>query len=533
MANSAKLSPAGPAAAQTPPLRRYRRLNLWAVGRSVLVLGVLGLALIIWFSSSQESATFRTLTATATATATVVNSRLIAEGDGPGPPPEQLQATVVFAVPGQRRPVTATVEPYELTSVQPGERLPVRYDPAEPSRAAYAGPGGDASLNGTGWEFAFVPLLLGAAAALLLTGALRFARIRGTVRRGKEREVVAANTTVRVRQGSSSKYQTIPRIRVRDPQGGPDLEWRVLSGQPQVPETALVSGQLSAGRWLTAHMPDSGLIWPACRAQPVIGTGIPLVPGADRADLDVVAAGRRLLAAYVHVLRQADALPLMTRRPPGTKATASWWALGAPRPVVRWLLAAHLRSRLRELGRALTRTALLTETDDGGLLRGGLHEGSRECEALTATLPRRAWFGVAVAVATTGLTIYATFFQVPHVHLNTPSIIKLVVTGLAIAFILVVAPVHMFFKSVQCKRALLSPVLAGRKISAPGAAENPAAWDVYRFERDAFRQAGAACPREWEASPWLGRLIVVLYVLAVGVPLLLRLGALADLVHAL
>jgi hypothetical protein len=63
-----------------------------------------------------------------------------------------------------------------------------------------------------------------------------------------------------------------------------------------------IHGSLERGGWLVVRLSDHRLIWPATRAQPVIGTGMAPVSPIAVADLDVTGAHRRLLGAYAQVI---------------------------------------------------------------------------------------------------------------------------------------------------------------------------------------------------------------------------------------
>jgi hypothetical protein len=106
------------------------------------------------------------------------------------------------------------------------------------------------------------------------------------------------------------------------------------------------------------------------------------VPRTAVADLDVAGAHRRLLGAYAQVISMVNALPFLVRVPLA-ESELSWWWIGAPRPVIGGLVAAHVRKRLRALGEAHIRAAVLA---DGGAARRMLREASQECQELAATL---------------------------------------------------------------------------------------------------------------------------------------------------
>jgi hypothetical protein len=509
---------ATPAAIIDHPSSR-RRLVKWAVARTVLFVLLLLPGIAQWIQANADAQALRNLSATTSAR--VTRSDTVETGSGPSRE-YQLRVRVVFTPRGRRAPVMTTIEPSTLASVDRGQLLPIRYDPVQPGAAIYNGPGGDTQLlhagvdattpSGVQLNYAFAVFLLAAAVIFLLTGVRRWFRVVQAATHPGETETHAISSTMR-------------RVRVYGARAGPDLEWRVLRGQSDVAGTAFVRGLVRPGRWLVVRLPDKRLIWPATRAQPVIGTGMPNVPHASASGLDVISTHRRLLAAYAQVLSQVDALPSITRRSPGRREDSSWWWLGAPRPVVRSLVAAHVRRRLRTLAAALTRAAVLGELDDSGGSRRTLNEASQECRALVDTLPRRAWPTVVVTLITTALTIYTAFFTTPHINVNGTSVDLVAGSIFSISLILGATPVLIFFRSIQCKRTLFNPATLNQKHTGSVSAESDEEWDIYRFEREAFLQAQVNEPREWEGQPWARYLIAVIYYgLVMAVPLVISIG---------
>jgi hypothetical protein len=477
-----------------------RRLAVWAAGRVVVVALPLGTAVALWHSGAMKTAEFSTLTAKASAQ--VIRSTQIAMSGGTlGQTTYQLQATVRFTPPRSTHSVRATIEPANLTRVADGQRLPIRFDPGDPARAAYDGPGGDANLQGGGPFYVEAGIALLVAAVVLAAGINRLARMTGAVRRGTPTTVTASQTIIRVKRSSGGGSSQTCFIRVQGQPGAPDLEWQVLTSQPGVTGIVDLYGPLKAGRWLVVRLPSGTAVWPRTRAQPVIGAS----SQAAGEELDVLRAHRRLLAAYVRVLRQADSLPAFTSRPPGAKPAASWWTIGAPRLLVRWLTSAHIRRRMGLLGRALTQAAVLTEAPDD-TTRRALHEASAECAALAGTVPRRAWIAALISGLSVALAIYTPFFPVPHAHVHGGLyLLPVAVVVLFIVLVFGAVPLYMFFHSVRCKRALCSS-------------------DVYQYEREAFAGAGAPAPMEWEARRSLRWLTGLAYGLVIGGSLAAGLG---------
>ena len=502
---------------------RPQRLIRWGLGRALWFIAFLGAGLFLWTVTSSADSAFRSLTRVTTAR--VAGSYQVQTGSGTNQQ-QQLQVVVVFATRPGGRTVQATIDPQNLTSVRDGQRLPIRYDPADPARAAYNGPGGDAYLSSSdaGYvvaAFLFLPL----AAALGVSGALRFSRVARAGSAEAETEAFATETIIK-----SGRSSPATRVRVQYSNSAPDLEWWVLKRQPAFSGRVFIRGEPGRGHWLVVRLADGRLVWPATRAQPVIGTGLRL-PAVDSGGTGPAGAARRLLAAYVLVFRQVDTLPLFTMRRPRQPESSWWWPYGAPRPVIRWLVAAHQRRRLHALGSALTQTAMLSGTDDGGgEQRRALSERGRECQALAVTLPRRAWLAIIVPAVGIGLSVYATFFPAPKVHrikLSVKNLEHFVNLGRFVTLILVLGLLYVlisaFFMAIDCKRGLFSSrsTTSGRTLAASRAGPE---WDVYSYEREAFEAVGATQPREWETWPWLVRLITIVYTVAIGGPILVAIG---------
>jgi hypothetical protein len=504
---------------------RPQRLIMWALGRAIWFVAFLGAGVLLWTITSSTNNAFRSLTRVTTAS--VAGSYMIETGSGASQQ-QQLQVVVDFATRAGGRMVHATIEPQNLTSVRVGQRLPIRYDPADPARAAYNGRGGDAYLSSSdAGYFVAAVFLLPLAAVLGVSGAVRLSRVARAGSSDTETEASATETIT-----TSGQSSPVRRVRVHYSNNAPELEWTVLKRQTSVNGAVFLRGEPGRGHWLVVRLPDRRLIWPATRAQPVIGTGLRL-PRVDSGNPGTAGAARRLLAAYVLVFRQVDTLPLFTMRRP-QPPPSWWWPYGAPRPVIRWLVAAHQRRRLRALGSALTQTAMLSGADDGGQ-RYTLSECGRECQALAATLPRRAWLAIIVPAVGIGLSVYATFFPTPKIRrisLSLKDWTHLVDLGLFVTLILVLGFLYVlisaFFMAVNCKRGLFGN--QSRTSTRPLAAPQPGPeWDVYSYEREAFEAAGTTQPREWETWPWLGRLITIVYTIAIGVPVLIAIGPIVTL----
>ena len=51
-------------------------------------------------------------------------------------------------------------------------------------------------------------------------------------------------------------------------------------------------------------------------------------------------------------------------------------------------------------------------------------------------------------------------------------------------------------------------------------------WDIYQLEKEAFIQAGLTEPSEWEGRRWIRWLVIEVYALVIGLPLLIIVGPL-------
>jgi len=289
------------------------------------------------------------------------------------------------------------------------------------------------------------------------------------------------------------------------------LEWRVLPFQPDVAGGVRILGKPAAGRWLIVRLNDGRLVWPARTAQPLLASAalrLPVVqPGR-------VGAVHLLLAGYAQIVDLLGALPVVIRRPPGSKT--DWWVLGAPRPVVKTLVSLHLRRRLAALGSALLRAALLCNDEPDSRSRRMLAEASAECRAFAGTLPRRGLLAVLATIAATSLSILSPFLLLPHIPLTGRVVSQFVLPVLAGVLIFGVAPLLMFFRAVRYKRALFNPPSAVDLKSAENVNTD---WDVYELERAAFAAVAVLEQREWESRQTILWLIGAIYLAAIAIPL--------------
>ena len=470
-------------------------------GRQIFAVLLLFMFGIFWWLISNGNAR----SPGTSTTASVVESHRVKTA---GPKPQcDLVVSVVFTPRGGGPLVRTTIDPRRLSSVHLGQRLPIRYEPGYPTIALYAGPGGDfgqdfgqedSSVGG----HVFAACVLLVAPFLLMMSALRLFRVLHAAGGVTETEVTFKNSVVVVAR----------QMRVIDGISGRALEWRLLRGQGKAKGVAFIRGHLDRGRWLVAWTVDDRLLWPATRAQPVIGTGMLRLPQAADAELDVIGTHHRLLAAYVQIISQLNDLPFIIRCPPG-QPDSSWWWFGAWRPLAGSLVVVHLRRRLRALSNALIRAAVVTDVDDGGAFRRALHEASQECGELAGTLRRSTWLALLAAVITFFLPVYATFFATPHIHVTGRLVIGFYVACLYVGAVSLLA----FYRSILCKRALFSATVLDC-VSSANDSTVLNEWDGYKLEKEAFSRAGASEPRELVGQPWIPWLLGAVYVLALAAP---------------
>lgn len=471
-----------------------RRLARWAAVRAAGVFIVAGLG--VWSLTVGISSSHWVRPSVPT-TATVISSRT--NGDY-----TDLQSWVdVWFRTRSGRIVRATLQPNDADAPARGQKVPIRYNPAAPSQAVYAGPSGDLldgpPVNPTAAYYG-AAAWLSLAIALLLTGG---SRLIGIVRAGR----TDVATPVRLRTTSRKDYPDHKIAYVDQFPNSYGLEWRLLGDLPDVAGDVRILGEPAAGRWLIALLDDGRLVWPASKAQPVLASAALRLPTVQPGRAGSV---RLLLAGYAQIVDLLDTLPVVILRPPGLEA--DWW-LGALGPVVKGLVAMHLRRRLAVLGSGLLRAALLCDDGPGSHSRRILTEASDECREFAATLPRRSLLAALVTIAATGMTIVGPFLLLPHIQLSWRVVGQYVVPVLAGVLIFGVAPLIMFFLSVRCKRALFNPE-SGRTDrpvtgSAPGINTH---WNVYELERAAFAAVGVPRPGEWETRQPIRWLIGAIYL---------------------
>jgi hypothetical protein len=127
-----------------------------------------------------------------------------------------------------------------------------------------------------------------------------------------------------------------------------------------------------------------------------------------------------------------------------------------------------------------------------------------------------------------GLAIYTAFVQAAPIHVKfavRPYLFLLTV------LILILAAPFLFTRSVGCKRVMFRPTLNLQKSEKQMAAiDTSEQWDVYQFEKEAFRLVGVSSPSEWETRFWVRGLVLEFYILIVFIPLLFT-SALTDVIE--
>jgi hypothetical protein len=169
--------------------------------------------------------------------------------------------------------------------------------------------------------------------------------------------------------------------------------------------------------------------------------------------------------------------------------------------------------------------------------RGRLRETSEEYEMLARTLPRVGWLGFIIPFFATALTIYGSFFTIPHFDVNDKSLglfndilVRNSTLVFSILLFLSLAPLLFLSRSMRCKQALLCPdTLRGRWQDSTLTADT-GGWDISHLEKEAFRQTGTSAPREPRGYAWLHGLTVLGYILCFGVLVLLWFGTTATLI---
>ena len=453
---------------------------------------------------------------TVPATASVLRSWAVGDqGDA------QIYAYVRFTVKSGEI-VHTQIEPNTTTVFARGQKIPILYNPNKPHEAGYAGFMGDSvygqgALSSGQLAFFFASVCFTPALILLLNVLWDLMGIMRT-------DLTDSTTPVRLRISRGMAYAD-------HISGTYGLEWRLMdrsgaaSAKLEMVGDVHIFGRPAAGRMLVVRLADGQLVWPGSRAQAALPSGNLRLPEVEPGSVGSV---QLVLAGYAQVVDLLSALPMVIRRPPG--AQTEWWGwFGALRPAVKTLVTLHLRRRLDELNGALLRNALLCKP--GSQSRRLLTQASEDCQAFARTLPRHNLLAVLVTITATGMTIISPFLLLPHIPLGARTF-EFMLPIVAAVLILGTAPLYMFFRSMEYKRALFSPgsISTGRLVTESPANTNTG-WDVYELERVAFDSLAAPQPVEWESQRSVRWLIGVIYLvpLVIGFALVLPLPTVVAL----
>jgi hypothetical protein len=474
-------------------------LTAWVAARLLFILMAAGLgvwSLIVAIGQSHE-----VNPPLAVANATVIRENVI-DSD---PDDKVISVDVQFADKAGT-PVQATVQPYPygFASVSPGQKIPIRYNENQPNQTVYNGPGGDdgglfdagqwkgpAYLGAVLWFSLALGLLL--ASVWRLVGMMRAALVPQTV-------LVHLHTAGGVVQADRAD-------------GMYALEWRVLPNQPKLTGLVGILGGATPGGWPVGRLDTGQLVWPRSKAHLVPTTAVLRLPEMGPGPL---ASVYLLLAGYVQLFGLLDALPFVIRRSP--EGEASWWVIGALRPVVRALVTVHARRRLTALSITLLRSSLLSGDSDARSHRS-LAKAAEECRTFAGSLPQRSLTAAVATIVATALSILSPFLLLPHAELTPWDVTR----GLPLLLSLLVVflgflPLTMFFRSIQWKQALFNPPpLAPARADRP-TAERKSAWDVHALERTAFAEVGLRAPGNGESPKTIRRLVTALYIVAAVTP---------------
>jgi hypothetical protein len=507
-----------------PPLvGRRRRLLRWLAGRSILPVVLLLIALYSWHSGVLKSSSYHRLSRTSTAT---VENWF-------GSPStnfflknvyNNLFAFVKYEAGSHAQEVL--IAPLLRSNLVKGQHLRIRYDPNNPTDAAYAGSAGD-WLYPDGiqqYEEALGILLLSIVISIFY--ASRLIRITGVAHssqaaRGRVTEGTGyvdpppiVSALYRLVKADPRKYQY---IRLERAGGGPKLEWRLLPGQPQVPETVLFHGHIGYRQWLVARLPDTRCLWPASRTEPVINIDALKVPCHDLSSRDLIKVQRQLLGAYAQILLGVKNLPFLIHRPPGNSRKA-WWYIGVPKPVVRSLVKRHIRLHADALGAALTVAAVQNNMENEDELRKAMNEASQECAVIAGMMRPHISIGNVVTIIATGLGLVGLFYAFPHVHISSKNAFPALVPILLIISIFGLLPWTLYFRSVQYTKKLFklnesatTTVDAGPEDISPNKTLS-----INEVEGMMFDETAILRPKTWHESSRVIWLVAIVYATIIG-----------------
>jgi len=416
--------------------------------------------------------------------------------------------TVRFRTLGGRG-LTVLVRPLHPTRwpVAREATVEVRYDPANPSSASYAGAGGDTGLSPAHVrEQALVLLAIG------ILMAFHVASRRGRLGWALRRQPLEAVFDVSLLPEGAAR----PRIVRTAAAGRQAEEWRLLWGQ-QVADDPRSYRVHEIGGWRVLRGESGSVLWPASRGQPVLEAETVEIPRRTRERPEAIAI-RAWLAACEQIEASSRDLPALVRRPPGVRPSSSWWRFGpAPGVAVRLVVRRHIRARLRYLSSGLTAAVVGPRGAGDVAYREAIRSAREDCADFARRLSRPPSVlrvaAVAVSVIVGGLELYAAYFQVarPNIPGRDLTVALQIFYVLLLAFAWLVILVAS--RSVRCAKAQLGARTCeeGRGAAVPSDART-----IHDLESEAFEAIGVAVPRDrgryLPSCLWIGYAAVPLSV---------------------
>ena len=414
----------------------------------------------------------------------------------------QLQVRVKFTVVNGSS-AKAYIHPNYRTLPSTHKPIPIIYSGADPSQAFYNGPGGDAKTIFPGLPF--YPILgigLIVVGIYFVSSALFWRRqMMALARHPGERR------TVSLRWHESPKKQ--PTVVAANPGSGSDYSWQVLSQKtpidaiaeffrspvwarkkvrhdspamprPKVGEIALDPGP---HKWIILSIAGQ-LMLPTARAEPVVGTGLPVTIWVDGSS--IAAAHRELVAAYVTVLTEVQRLPIFIRPPTKSDAPPSLRVLRTLlcwRSLVRIHVESHIRRQLRRLAEAYLYAQMLNSNTDrnADTQRCHLSRLGDECNRLGSSLTdvRRRVVSFTVGLA----AILPVVLAIVKIHqLELDLLLQVALRWILLSLVVLpgVFALIAYTDAFRCKRRLFA------SCPASSASTRPRRCNVYRLENEVF-----------------------------------------------
>jgi hypothetical protein len=475
----------------TRPSRSENRfaLRIWVLPRVALGATITLLSVGLVGQSHRDAATL--VRQRALADASVVESGIAGAATG-SIDQFSIGLRVRFTTPGGRS-LTVLVRPVRPEGWPlPGRAtVKVRYDPANPRSASYAGAGGDIGLSPTRVrDQAFALLALG------LLMALHVVWRRGRLRWAFRREALPGAFGVTLLPEGAAR----PRVVRTDAAGRGRDEWRLLWGQrPADGPGSYQVHELAGWRVLRA---GKSVLWPASRCQPVLEAGIVEIPEPTGEPEEAVAI-RALMAAYGQIEASSRDLPTLVRRPPHASPGSRWWRLGpAPGAAIRLVVRRHIRRRLRSIVSGLSEAVVGPLGAGNVAYRDAVRSAREDCDEFARRLgrpsPLRRLAAVGVSVLVGGLELYAAYFQVARPDISGRDL----TSALQVLYLLVLAFPSLLIvvaqRTLRCARAELA-ARTNEEADALGVASCATArraGTVHELERQVFELSGVAVPRD-------------------------------------